>query len=233
MNKFTRDMLMAKYDGSKTVSNARYSSNDSERYSSSDRLIRQPMTMPDDRFEHLERRRMEMENRNSDYNRDYRRDYDEQENYRRNDRNRSDYERGNDYGRDYNQGRDYRGNYDRYDRDYGETQYGKMSHKDIEKWKHSLENADGTRGEHFKKEHLEPIIRREGIDVERMGGMDVFGITVNMMYADYCKVAKKFGVNHPEFYVDMAKGFLEDKDFHGNPEEKLWLYYKCIAESEE
>lgn len=71
------------------------------------------------------------------------------------------------------------------------------------------------------------------IDIERMGGMDVFCLAVNMMYADYCKVAKKYGVSHIEYYVDLAKAFLEDEDFHGKPEEKLWLYYKCIAESEE
>lgn len=229
MNKFARDMLMSKYsrDG------RGYSSSDSGRYSSNDTMIREPRySMPDDRFEHLERKRMEDERKyrdreRRDYNRDYgdyeRRNYDDREYDRRN------------YDRDY-EDREYRRDrgYDRdYDRDYGETQYGKMSRKDIEKWKHSLMNADGTHGEHFRKEQIEPVIKKADIDIERMGGMDVFCIAVNMMYADYCKVAKKYGVSHIEYYVDLAKAFLEDEDFHGKPEEKLWLYYKCIAESEE
>jgi hypothetical protein len=53
-----------------------------------------------------------------------------------------------------------------------------------------------------------------------------------MKYSDYCKVAQKYGVDRPEFYADMAKAFLKDKDFHGEPEEKLYLYYKCIVEKE-
>lgn len=113
--------------------------------------------------------------------------------------------------------------------DYGEMQYGKLTREDMEKWKHSLENADGSRGEHFKKEQLEPAVRQMNIDIERMGGMDVFCMAVNMMYADYCGVARKFGVDRLDYYVELAKAFLEDKDFAGKSEEKLWLYYKCIA----
>lgn len=30
----------------------------------------------------------------------------------------------------------------------------------------------------------------------------------------------------------LAKAFLDDKDFDGEPEEKLYLYYKCIVEKE-
>ena len=117
--------------------------------------------------------------------------------------------------------------------DYGEMEYGKMSEKDIEKWSESLVNSDGTRGKHFKKDQLEHILKQSNIDVKRFGGAQVFCMAVNMMYADYCAAARKFGVDVPEFYVDMAKAFLEDKDFHGEPEEKLWLYYKCIAEQED
>lgn len=238
MNKFARDMLMSRYnrDG------RGYSSSDSGRYSSNDTMIREPRySMPDDRFEHLEHKRMEDERRNRDRERrDYNRDYGDYERRDRRDYERRDYDdREYDrrsYDRDYDD-REYRRDrgYDRdYNRDYGETQYGKMSRKDIEKWKHSLMNADGTRGEHFKKEQIEPIIKKADIDIERIGGMDAFCIAVNMMYSDICKVAKKYGVSHVEYYVDLAKAFfLEDEDFHGKPEEKLWLYYKCIAESEE
>jgi hypothetical protein len=54
-------------------------------------------------------------------------------------------------------------------------------------------------------------------------------MTMNMMYADYCSVAKKYGVDRPEYYADLAKAFLHDKDYKGTPEEKLWYYYNCIV----
>ena len=35
---------------------------------------------------------------------------------------------------------------------------------------------------------------------------------MNMMYSDYCQVAKRQSVDTPGFYADMAKAFLEDAD---------------------
>lgn len=64
-------------------------------------------------------------------------------------------------------------------------------------------------------------------------GYDIFCLAMNMMYSDYCKVAKKYGADTPEFYADMAKAFLRDKDFDGKPEEKLYLYYKTIVEKDD
>lgn len=126
-----------------------------------------------------------------------------------------------------------RGGGHRRGRDYGETQYGKMSHEDIKKWEHSFENADGTKGGKYKPEQIEQMSKSMGVNLEHMGGVEVFALAVNMMYADYGEVAKKFGVDRPEFYIAMAKAFMDDKDFHGKGEEKLWLYYKCIAEEED
>lgn len=140
-------------------------------------------------------------------------------------------------GRDYNYGRDY----DDYDygmhdygmRDYGKMEYGKMSHEDIEKWKKHLHNQDGTKGEHFKKEQVMQAARQIGANPEEFGGEHIFGMVMNMMYSDYCAVAKKFGLDRPDFYAEMAKAFLHDKDFGGEPEEKVFLYYQCIAAPEE
>jgi hypothetical protein len=142
--------------------------------------------------------------------------------------------RGGDYG-DMRHGGDMRrgGGYGR-GRDYGEEpKYGKMSHKDIKKWEKSFENADGTKGGKYKPEQIEQMSKSMGVNLEHMGGVEVFALAVNMMYADYGEVAKKFGVDRPEFYIAMAKAFMDDKDFHGKGEEKLWLYYKCIAEQED
>lgn len=164
----------------------------------------------------------------SDYGEDYgydmrdRRDYGE---------DYGDYARGRrDYG-DYNEDmRRDRASYNDYRRDYGEPEM--FSHKDMESWKSMMRNEDGTRGEHFRKEQVKHACQQAGIDCEEFGE-DVFGLAMNMMYSDYCKVAKKYGVDRPEYYADLAKSFLRDKDFDGKPEEKLYLYYKCVVEKDD
>lgn len=137
-----------------------------------------------------------------------------------------------DYGYDMARGgkRDYGNDYGY---DYGEVQFGKMSKKDYEEWKEMLVNEDGSQGEHFKKEQVEQIARQLGINLEEMGGEKVFCMAMNMLYSDYCGVAKKYGVDRPEYYADLAKAFLHDKDYKGKPEEKLWIYYKAIVEKED
>jgi hypothetical protein len=140
--------------------------------------------------------------------------------------------RGRDYGDDYAE-RDY-GDYgmDYGMRDYGEMEYGKMSHKDIENWKRHMKNQDGTMGEHFKKDQVMQAARQIGVNPEEYGE-HIFPLVMNMMYSDYCAVAKKFGLDRPDFYAELAKAFLNDKDFSGEPEEKVWLYYQCIAAPEQ
>ena len=153
-------------------------------------------------------------------------------------RDYNDYDMRRDYGDmrdypDYGYGRDF-AEYDDYAmNDYGKSEYGKLSHEDIEKWKKHLQNQDGTMGEHFKKEQVHQAARQIGVNPEQYGNEHIFGLVMNMMYADYCGVAKKFGLDRPDFYAEMAKAFLHDKDFSGNPEEKVYLYYKCIAEQED
>ena len=139
--------------------------------------------------------------------------------------------RGRDYGDDY-AGHDYADYGDYGVRDYGEMEYGKMSHKDIENWKRHMKNQDGTMGEHFKKEQVMQAARQIGVNPEEYGE-HIFPLVMNMMYSDYCAVAKKFGLDRPDFYAELAKAFLNDKDFGGDPEEKVFLYYKCIAEQED
>ena len=46
------------------------------------------------------------------------------------------------------------------------------------------------------------------------------------MYSDYMPVAKKLGVNNMDFYTQMAKAFLDDKD--ALPD-KLARYYEYIV----
>ena len=182
--------------------------------------------------------------RNMDYGEDYARggrgrdrgmDYGYDMDMARGGRDRNDYgwdmargrERG-DYGEDMRRGD--RASYNDYRRDYGEPEM--FSHKDMETWKSMMRNEDGSRGEHFRKEQCKHAGEQAGVDIEEFGD-DIFCLAMNMMYSDYCKVAKKYGVDRPEYYADLAKAFLRDKDFDGKPEEKLYIYYKAIVEKDD
>ena len=161
---------------------------------------------------------------NHSYDMDMRNDYryndvgDMVRGYGRRDRNEEDY--ASYHEEDYRRSR----------RDYGKPKM--FSHKDMETWKSMMKNEDGTRGVHFRGEQVKHACQQAGIDCEEFGE-DIFCLAMNMMYSDYCKVAKKYGVDIPEYYADMAKAFLRDKDFDGKPEEKLYLYYKAIVEQDD
>ena len=94
------------------------------------------------------------------------------------------------------------------------------------RWAEHMQNADGTVGPHWTMDQTSAVADASGIqhDIPRW----VFGVTMNMMYSDYYDVARKFGVNVPEFYAELAREFLMDKDGPG-PEEKLCAYYRCIV----
>lgn len=115
--------------------------------------------------------------------------------------------------------------------DYGYDMHehaNKLSQKDIKKWSKALENSDGTRGPKYEAHQIMPFVERLGIRFEEYD-LGLFTMIVNMMYSDYCKV---LGAD-PIIYVKLAKAFLEDADFSGEPAEKAMLYYKCIVEKDE
>ena len=93
-------------------------------------------------------------------------------------------------------------------------------------WAEHMQNADGSTGPHWTMEQTSAVADASGAghDIPHW----VFGVTMNMMYSDYYEVARKFGVNVPEFYAELARAFLMDKDGPG-PEEKLCAYYRCIV----
>lgn len=116
-----------------------------------------------------------------------------------------------------------------YEMDYAE--HARLGKKDMAEWKRSFKNADGTMGEHFTMETIMPMVEKMGIRFDSYSEKE-FCLAMNMMYSDYCKVARKFGADRPEFYAEMAKAFLEDEDA---PEgsEKIALYYHCIVKEDE
>ncbi len=99
---------------------------------------------------------------------------------------------------------------------------GKIDRKTAEEWTEEMKNEDGTRGEHWTYEQCEQAMRQRGVDCDPAE----FYVTMNMMYSDYCGVAKMLNVNTVDFYVYMAKAFLDDDD---TVDDKLMEYYEYIV----
>ena len=84
-------------------------------------------------------------------------------------------------------------------------------------------NADGTKGCHWTLEQTQDVAKQRNINCDP----NDFWAVMNMMYSDYCQVAKRQSVDTPGFYADMAKAFLEDTDAADG---KAYLYWDCIAD---
>lgn len=89
-------------------------------------------------------------------------------------------------------------------------------------WTAMMENSDGTTGPHWTMEQLEPIMKAKKIDLDPIE----FFAAVNMIYSDYGEIIKKRNLGM-DFYVDMAKAFLNDKD--AGAEDKLAAYYEYVV----
>lgn len=178
-------------------------------------------------------RNYDYDERSDDYRRDRNYDYEERRDGRRGVAGSS---RGN-----YRGGRQDRA-YDDYD-DYDQFEYNYDMHeksleldkKKIKEWEKDLKNEDGSTGPKFSKEQIMPVAQQVGIKFDKFNE-DEFVLAVNMMYSDYCKALKDSAYPHyerPEVYVNLAKAWLCDKDFEGEPYEKLALYYYSIVEFDE
>ncbi len=99
---------------------------------------------------------------------------------------------------------------------------GPLTKDQIVGWVGAMKNADGTHGGHWTMEQTEQARKQRGIDCDPVE----FYAAMNMMYSDYCKAAEKVGAVSVDFYVYMAKAFLEDKDAEPH---KLARYYHYIA----
>lgn len=110
-----------------------------------------------------------------------------------------------------------------------------ISNEDGEHWMHGLVNSDGSgTGAHWNMEQTRKVYEENKIKEKSKGEIDErdFYYTLNMVYADYAKVAKENNVNSVKFYVDMTLAFLLDDDFRGEPSEKLEKYYFNVVDGE-
>lgn len=161
---------------------------------------------------------VEMDGRNYKYDREYSRDGSRRVGY-------FDYETedriynpdyGYDYGYDMARGRDYA------------SDEFKLTSNEIRKWSKDLENADGSHGAKFTVSQVEQVAKEHGIRFDEFSP-ELLTLITNVMFSDYGEVIK----SDISTYVKMAKAFLCDDDFEGEPEEKAYLYYTAIVDKED
>lgn len=94
--------------------------------------------------------------------------------------------------------------------------------REAKMWTANMQNADGTKGPHWTLDQAKQIMAQRNIP----GNPTQFWVAISMIYSDYCEVIKKAGANTIDFYANMARAFLEDKDAMPG---KLSLYYHNIV----
>ena len=101
--------------------------------------------------------------------------------------------------------------------------YAPFTYQTAMEWVNDMDNSDGSHGPHWTMEQTKEVQEKKGIDCDPIE----FFVAMNMMYSDYCKVAKRYNVNSSDFYASMAKAFLDDKDA---APEKLMRYYEHVVQ---
>ena len=104
----------------------------------------------------------------------------------------------------------------------GKPDYPKLDERTANEWVRSMHNEDGSKSPHWTMDQIKQVIKQKGLDLEPA---EFFAI-MNALYSDYDPIFKKHGVSKIEFYADMAKAWLEDKDAVKN---KAMAYYECIV----
>jgi len=93
-------------------------------------------------------------------------------------------------------------------------------------WVEELKNTDPDHpvGPKWSRETIKPIAMKHGFTSPEK--QLEFWVVMNMMYSDYAETAKKHGVSTLDFYADMAKAWMRDKDA---VEHKTAAYIACCT----
>lgn len=89
---------------------------------------------------------------------------------------------------------------------------------EAKKWTAKMQNADGTTGPHWTTDQTSAVMSQKGLALDKSD----FFAAINMMYSDYCGVAKTYGIDNANFYADLAAAFLHDKDAVPGKIVKYW-----------
>lgn len=103
-----------------------------------------------------------------------------------------------------------------------------LTREEAEKWVRGMQSEDGKVGARWPYQEIKQYAGNFGIQGEEK--VVEFFVVMNALYTDYCKVAKKYGVDKVDFWADLAKAFMTDKDAG---EGKVKKYYECIAKHDD
>lgn len=110
---------------------------------------------------------------------------------------------------------------------YGMEPLPEFDRETAEEWVRGMHNEDKNhpRGGKWTAEALKPMAQKYNIPTEGKRFWEFYAM-VNAMYSNYSEVARKFGITSPEFYVCMAKAFMDDKDA---VDDNVAMYYEYIV----
>ena len=106
---------------------------------------------------------------------------------------------------------------------YAEGDDEHLTAEEAEEWVRGMQSEDGKKGGRWELQDIRRYAENYGV---RPDEVVEFYAVLNALATDYGKVAKKFGVDRMEYWAEMAKAFMHDKDAHPG---KVKLYYECIA----
>ena len=104
-----------------------------------------------------------------------------------------------------------------------------LSDEELKSWVKEMHNEDGSTGEKYNVEQTTALAKQHGVVLGDEVSEHEWWAAVNAMYSDYCKTAKKYGIDKPDYYADLAKDFLFDEDAV-EAKEKLYAYYHNIVD---
>lgn len=96
--------------------------------------------------------------------------------------------------------------------------YPRITPKIAEKWAEEFCNEDGSKGAHWTMDQTQSQMESRRFNLDKAE----FFLVMNMLYSDFCKVFKRYGLDKPEFYADLAKAWIEDEDAVEN---KVAVYF--------
>lgn len=103
------------------------------------------------------------------------------------------------------------------------TEHDEQLTKEMAKqWIDEMQNEDGSKGMHWTYEQVEQVLRQKMLNLDPVE----LWLAMNMVWSDFYQVAKKHNVNSTDFYLDLAKAFLNDKDAG---KDKLYRYFQYVA----
>lgn len=136
------------------------------------------------------------------------------------------------YGRRFNPDRMNMGSSSHQSHQMGHAEYAgdkeHLSREEAEKWVRGMKSEDGKTGGRWPLHEIKQYAANFGIQGEDK--VVEFFAVMNALATDYGKVAKKHGVDKVDFWADLAKAFIHDKDAVPG---KVKMYYECIAKHDD